>query len=146
MSPRLTLLLLCNDCEPYSLFISALVSAEFHVLIARGPVRARKFLQSLSVDAIMVLPSGKGAEAAAGGELKRLAPRVPVLMLGGAGEQRPAGIDALWHADLEDEVLASAAAIFFRQWLAPSRHASLANDWNSQLSGVAARMGPSPAA
>jgi hypothetical protein len=145
MNPRLTLLLLCNQCEPYALFISALVSADFQVLIARDSTRARKFLQSLSIDAIMILPDGEDGEAAAGAELKRLAPRAPVLMLTKPGQQRQAGIDAMWHADLGDEVLASAAALFFRQWLAPSRLAPRAGGWSSHLSDLPA-LGPSPAA
>ena len=60
MSAQLTLLLLCDQHEPYFLFVSALKSAGFQVVIARTAVRAMRFVSTTRVDAILILDSDGG--------------------------------------------------------------------------------------
>lgn len=120
MSAQFTLLLLCDQREPYLLFISALQSVGFQLLIARTAVRAKRFLSDTTVDAILILDSDYGDGGAVGSELKRMAPDTPILL---RGEGRQPGIDSLWQADLEDEAVASAVAMFFQQSLVRSRPA-----------------------
>src|SRR5271170_1593789 len=120
MSAQFTLLLLCDQREPYFLFISVLKSAGFQLLIARTAVRAKRFLADTTVDAILMLDSGYGDGAAVAGELKRMAPDTPILL---RGEERQPGIDSYWQADLQDEAVANAVAMFFQQSLMRSRPA-----------------------
>jgi hypothetical protein len=123
MSAQFTLLLLCDQREPYFLFISALKSAGFQVLIARTAVRAKRFLSNTTVDAILILDSDYADGTAVASELKRMAPGTPILL---RGEERRPGIDSLWQADLQDEAVANAVAMFFRQSLMKSRPAVMA--------------------
>ena len=74
MSAQFTLLLLCDQGEPYFLFIYALKSAGFEVLVARTAVRAKRFLADTTVDAILILDGDYADGAAVGSELKPMAP------------------------------------------------------------------------
>jgi hypothetical protein len=126
MSAQLTLLLLCDPREPYFLFISALKSAGFEVRIARTEVRAKRFLSDTTVNAILILDRDLCYRDATGSELKRMAPGVPILLRGEESQERQPGIDALWQADLQDEVVANAVAAFFRQSLGKPRVTAMA--------------------
>ncbi|MGA2902726.1 MAG: hypothetical protein ABSD98_02765 [Candidatus Korobacteraceae bacterium] len=121
MSARLTLLLLCDQYEPYFLFISALKSEGFQVLLARTAVRAKRFLSATTVNAILILDSDYCHANAVCSELKRMAPGTPILLRSEENQERLPGIDSLWQADLQDEVVVGAVAAFFRQSLETSR-------------------------
>jgi len=123
MSAQVTLLLLCDQSEPYFLFISALKSAGFQVLIARTAVRAKRFLSNTTVDAILILDSDCCYGNAIGKQLKRMAPGTPILLRSEKNRERQPGVDSFWQADLEDEAVANAVAVFFQQSLATSRPA-----------------------
>jgi len=127
MSAQFTLLLLCDQREPYFLFISALQSAGFQVLIARTAVRAKRYLSETTVDAILILDGDYGDGNGIGKELKRMAPGTPVLLRGEENQERQPGIDSLWQADLQDEAVANAVAMFFWQSLGRSRNAVAAH-------------------
>jgi hypothetical protein len=144
MSAQLTLLLLCDQHEPYFLFVSALKSAGFQVVIARTAVRAMRFVSTTRVDAILILDSDGGDGDALGRELRRMAPRTPVLLRCEGKRERQPGIDALWQADLQDEAVANAVAAFFRQTLAgpPAEAAGLQG---GEKDASAARVGQQPA-
>lgn len=126
MNAQFTLLLLCDQREPYFLFLSALKSAGFQVLIARNAVRAKRSLSDTTVDAILILGSDYGDDTAVASELKRMAPDTPILLHGEKNREQQPGIDSLWQADLQDKVVANAVATFFRQSLARSRPAEVA--------------------
>ena len=145
MSAQFTLLLLCDQREPYFLFISALQSAGFQVLIARTAVRARRFLSDTTVDAILILDSDYGDGAAVGSELKRMAPDTPILLRGEKNQERQPGIDSLWQADLEDEAVANAVAMFFRQSLGKSRTGVVARPQAGKKDVSSAGAGQQPA-
>jgi hypothetical protein len=121
MSAGLTLLLLCDQYEPYFLFISALKSTGFQVLLARTALRATRFLRDTTVDAILILGHDHGDSNAVGSELKRISPDTPILLHSEEKHERLPGIDSLWQADLQDEVVIGAVAIFFRRLLETSR-------------------------
>jgi hypothetical protein len=125
MSARLTLLFLCEQTEAHSVFISALLAADFHVLLAPDSAYARLLLSSLAVDAIMITHDTVRNNHSAGLELKLAAPGTPLIMChdGSLGPQ--AGVDSLCSADLRDETIARAVAIFFRQSMASSRQRRL---------------------
>jgi hypothetical protein len=147
MSPRLTLLLLCESGEPYSVFISALMAAGFDVLVARTAGQATKFLSRTAVDVIMILRDDPGRDKGLGCELKRMAPAAQVLWLGRSGQQsQPSGIDALCNADVGDEVVARAVAVFFRQWLPPAAVSAAKNGQAKTREVSLAGVGPAPAA
>ncbi len=143
MSAQFTLLLLCDQREPYLLFISALQSAGFQLLIARTAVRARRFLSDTTVDAILILD---GADSTAlGSELKRMAPGTPILLRGEETQERQPGIDALWQADLQDETVANAVAMFFQQSLMKSRPVVVASPQAGKKDVASAGAGQPPA-
>jgi hypothetical protein len=126
MSPRLTLLFLCNRVDSNAVFIPAFISAGFHLLIARHTEEAKTLLSSLEVDAIFIWH--EGVSHLAGAELKLVTDHTPVILLRdqGQGEQRPPGVDSVCQLDPRDEVLAFAVAVFFRQSLGASRSNALA--------------------
>jgi len=142
MSAQVTLLLLCDQSEPYFLFISALKSARFQVLIARTAVRAKRFLSNTTVDAILILDSDYADGTAVGMELKRMAPGTPILL---RGEERRPGIDSLWQADLQDVAVANAVAMFFQQSLMKSRPAAVARPQAGKKDVASAGAGQQPA-
>jgi hypothetical protein len=121
MSAQFTLLLLCDQREPYFLFISALQSAGFQVLIASTAVRAKRFLSDTTVSAILILDSDCTDGTAVASELKRMTPGIPILLRGEEDRARQPEIDLLWQADLQDEAVANAVARFFRESLGRSR-------------------------
>jgi hypothetical protein len=141
MSAQFTLLLLCDQSEPYFLLISALQSAGFQILIARTAVRAKRILSDTTVDAILILDSDYGDGAAVAVELKPMAPGTPILL---RGEERQPGIDSLWQADLEDEAVANAVAMFFRQSLGKSRAAVVASPQAGKKDVASAGAGQQP--
>jgi len=145
MSAQFTLLLLCDQREPYFLFISALKSVGFEVLLARTAVRARRFLSETRVDAILIIDSASCNSKAVGRELKRMAPETPILLRGEENQERPPGIDSLWQADLQDEAVANAVAMFFRQSLARSQHATVARPQAGKKNVASAGAGQQPA-
>jgi hypothetical protein len=124
MPPQLNLLFLCNPAEQYTLFTSALAAAGFRLLIAHHEERAKRILLTRSVDAIVIHHDGINESSPITSMLKRAAPSAPIFRFGDEKCGPQAGIEAICHADLQDEVLASAVAIFFRQWLRPPRLAS----------------------
>jgi hypothetical protein len=123
MSARLTLLILCDQTEPESIFISAFVSAEFQVLVARHIEYAKVLLSNLAVDAIMILQKDNRNDGLTGSALKLLAPETPVILCRNGMVRQGAypGVDSVLRADFQDEVVARGVAIFFRQSLTASR-------------------------
>ncbi|HUI84467.1 MAG TPA: hypothetical protein VL240_09595 [Candidatus Binatia bacterium] len=118
MRPRLTLLFLCDRSEHHALFLSALVAAEFEPVLAHRTEQAKRYLSSHAVDAIVIYHPGLDDIAPVTGTLKRTAPSTPILRLNHRGEGPQPGIDATFFADLQDEVLTRAVALFLRQSLA----------------------------
>jgi len=145
MSAQFTLLLLCDQREPYSLFIAALKSAGFQVLIARTAVRAKRFLSDTTVDAVLILDSDCCDGNAISMQLKRMAPGAPILLRGEENQERQPGIDSLWQADLRDEVVANAVAMFFQQSLGRSRPAVAAHSPAGKKDVSSAGAGQQPA-
>jgi len=145
MSAQFTLLLLCDQREPYFLLISALRSAGFQVLIARTAVRAKRFLLDTTVGAILILDGDCCDVDAIGRDLKRMAPGTPILLRGEETQERQPGIDSYWQADLEDEVVANAVAMFFRQSLGNSRPAIVAYPQAGKKDVASAGAGQQPA-
>ncbi len=145
MSPQLTLLLLCDQREPYMLFISALESAGFQVLMARTAVRAKRFLSDTTVDAVLILDSDLCDGSAVGRELKRMAPETPILLHGENSQERQPGIDSFWQADLQDEVVVNAMAAFLGQSLGKSRAAAVARPQAGRKDVASTGAGQQPA-
>jgi len=138
MSARLTLLLLCDPSELPSLFLAALAAADFQLLFAQHVEHATSILSSLIVDAILIgLGSALGAA-----ELKRAAPRTPTILLSSESRALDAqgGIDSVCRADLKDEVVARAVAVFFRQSLLlgrPQKNALLPREKRDRIASGA---------
>ena len=104
MSARLTLLLLCDEPELHSPFISALLAAGFRLLIEHYPEDAKTLLSRVPADAVMIRHHAV-----------RCGSRV-----GASGAQCPGpqpGIDSVCHADPKDEIVARAVAVFFHSAL-----------------------------
>jgi hypothetical protein len=145
MSAQFTLLLLCDQHEPYFLFISALKSAGFQVLIARTAVRAKRFLSDATVGAILILDGDRCDGNALGRDLKRMAPGTPILLRGGENRKQEPGVDSIWQADLQDEVVANAVAMFFQQSLMNSQPAIAAYPQAGKKEVASAGAGQQPA-
>ncbi len=145
MSAQFTLLLLCDQHEPYSLFISALKSAGFQVLRARTPLRAKRFLSDATVGAILILDDDGCDRDAIGSELKRMAPGTPILLRGEGNQGRRPGVDSFWQADLQDEVVANAVAMFFQQSLMKARPTVVTQPQASKKDVASAGAGQQPA-
>lgn len=119
MSSRLTLLFVCNARELYPVLISALESADFHVLVAHTKDQANALLKEIRVDAVLIHQSEDRPGHSICAALKRRAPRTPILLFADE-EQQPdvyPGIYSVLHADSHDEVLTRAVAVFLRQSL-----------------------------
>ncbi len=123
MSARLTLLLLCDQSDLYSLLMSAMISADFQVVVAHSTEQAKRILLSQAVDAVMIWHNGIPDGSLVGAELKQVAPRTPVILFGKEEEKNgpTLGIDSVCRGDFQDEFVARAVANFFRQTLAASR-------------------------
>jgi hypothetical protein len=121
MSARLTLLLLCDQTELHSPFISALLAAGFQLLIEHRLEGAKLLLSRLPADAIMVCHESLQDGGVVGAELKRIAPRTPIILFprGSHNLGPQLGIDSVCHADPQDEVVARAVAVFFYGALTP---------------------------
>jgi hypothetical protein len=119
MSSRLTLLFLCSQCEPSPVLMSALESADFQLLVARTQKEAGQLARTFRVDAILVYPNLPGVGRLACTSLKRQVPRTPILLLTNERLQPEAypGIYSVLHADVYDEVLSCAIALFLRECL-----------------------------
>ena len=115
MSARLTLLLLCDRTELHSPFTSALMAAGFQLLIRHQPEGVKILLSHASVDAIMIHHDSIRDSGRTGAALKMLAPRTPVILFAGDSEvaKPEPGIDSICRADVRDEAVARAVAIFF---------------------------------
>jgi hypothetical protein len=119
MSARLTLLLLCDQTELNSQFISALLATGFHLLIEHHPEDAKRLLSRAPLDAIMIRHDAVRNGSLVGAELKVVAPRTPIILFPGDTNCRgpQLGIDSICHADVRDETLARAIAVFFHSAL-----------------------------
>lgn len=121
MSARLTLLLLCDQTELHSPFISALLATGFQLLIEHHPEDAKRLLSRVSADAIMIRHDSIRDGSLIGAELKLVAPRTPIILFprGTKCVGPRLGIDSVCHADPEDETVARAVAVFFHNALTP---------------------------
>ncbi len=120
MSSRLTLLFVCDEADLYSVLISAFVSAEFQLLLARSSSQAKGILMKRPVDAILIRHDANRDDRQIATQLKRVTPRIPVFLLTDQPQQRQADIECIWRADIEDMVVTQAMAMFFRTFLKPS--------------------------
>jgi hypothetical protein len=133
MSARLTLLYLCDRSEADS-FFSALIASEFQVLLAHDINYAKILLANFCVDAIMVSHLGSQGDAQVGANLKLVAPHTPLILCddGSHAASSRAGVDSVCSADLKDDSVARAVALFFRQSIVGSRlrrmHSALDED------------------
>jgi len=91
--------------------------------VAQHVEQAKKLLTTVATDAIMILHSSLPQGRRLGAELKSIAPRTPVILFDNETDSPvpPEGIDSLCRADLQDESVTRAVAIFFRQILTLSR-------------------------
>jgi hypothetical protein len=123
MSARLTLLFLCDRSESDSLFISALIASEFQVLLAHDINYAKVLLANFCVDAIMISHMGSQGDVPVGASLKLVAPHTPLILCnnGSNAASSHAGVDSVCSADLKDDSVARAVALFFRQSIVGSR-------------------------
>jgi hypothetical protein len=122
MSPRLTLLFVCDQVESHALFISAFSAAGFQLLIVPHTEDAKTLLSSFSVDAIAVWDDSIRARRPNSSELKLASAGTPVILFRSREQAgpHPPGIDSICHVDFGDEILVRAAAVFFRQSLVAS--------------------------
>jgi hypothetical protein len=125
MSARLTLLFLCDQSEAHSVFLSALLAADFHVLIGHNIKEAKSLLYSVAVDAILVSPEAIRDDRPIGTELKLAAPATPVILCHDGSLAAQPGFDSLCSADLQDETVMRAVAFFFHRTLTASRQPRL---------------------
>ena len=119
MSARLTLLLLCDEPELHSPFISALLAAGFRLLIEHYPEDAKTLLSRVPADAVMIRHHAVRCGSRVGAELKLVAPGTPIILFP-SGAQCPGpqpGIDSVCHDDPKDEIVARAVAVFFHSAL-----------------------------
>ncbi len=118
MSPRLTLLLICEECERYPILISALQSAEFDLITTDKPETAMLLLGQSTVDAMLIHP-GKNLARPAFVALKRRAPRAPILLfdVDDQSTEKGQGLYSVVHVNVQDDVLVHAVAIFLRESL-----------------------------
>jgi hypothetical protein len=123
MSARLTLLFLCDRSESDSLFISALIASEFQVLLAHDINYAKVLLANFCVDAIMVSHMESQGAAPVGASLKLVSPHIPLILCSDGSDEANsrAGVDSVCSADLKDDSVARAVALFFRQSIVGSR-------------------------
>ncbi len=123
MSARLTLLFLCDRSEADSLFISALIASEFQVLLAHDISYAKVLLANFCVDGIMVSHLESQGDVPVGAHLKLVAPHTPLILCsdGSSATGSRAGVDSVCSADLKDDSVARAVALFFRQSITGSR-------------------------
>jgi hypothetical protein len=119
MSARLTLLLLCDQTELNSQFISALLAIGFQLLIEHHLEDVKRVLSRVPVDAIMIRHDAVRDGSLVGAELKVVAPRTPIILFPSDTQYRGPrlGIDSVCHADPQDETLARAVAVFFHSAL-----------------------------
>lgn len=144
MSTRLTLLFLCDQSSLYSGFISAFASAGFQVLLANSLSHASKILTSQQVDAVIIRHDGQRDDRPVAARLKGMMPRLPVVLVTDEAQARPATIDSIWRAEIGDEVVTRAMAMFFRQYFRPTR-TSGPDKLVSDLDLRSSRIRPQPA-
>jgi hypothetical protein len=122
MSPRLTLLFVCDPVASRALFISSFSAAGFQVLVVPHTEDAKTLLASFSVDAIAVWDDGIRARRPNGSELRLASAGAPIILFRDREQAgpHPLGIDSVCHVDSDDEILVRAAAVFFRQSLVAS--------------------------
>jgi hypothetical protein len=124
---RLTLLILCDQSKVHSRLFSAFLSSDFEIIAVQRDDQAAQILSVQAVDAILIRHADVPDPGAAATELKRMAPRTPILLLADERAQRStaghAGIDSVCFADFqqEDESVMRAIAFFFRYTLTVSR-------------------------
>lgn len=119
MSPRLTLLFVCNERELYPVLTAALESADFHLVVARDKDQANGILKQVVVDAVLIQQTESRSGRSICAALKRQIPRTPILLFADEDQQPEAypGIYSILHADAHDEILTRAVAVFLRQSL-----------------------------
>ena len=119
MNFRFTLLFVCDQAHFYSSFIDAFVATDVQVLIARNVAQAEAFLLRSPVHGILLRHDGNRDDRRLASQLKRIAPRVPIFLLTDQAQPRQPDIESIWRADLGDETIARAMALFFSQVFKP---------------------------
>ena len=123
MGTRLTLLFLCDHAGSYVRFIQEFRAADFQVMVARSLAHAKAILLSRSVVAIVLGQDCTRREGALATQLKRIAPTLPIFLVTNQEQPRPVDVDAIWRAEMDDEVVTRGMAQFFRHLFHP-RHES----------------------
>jgi len=120
MNFRFTLLFLCDQSHCYSSLISAFVAADVQLLIARNVEQAEALLLRKSVHGILIRHDRNRDDRRFANHLKRTAPRVPIFLLTDQEQPRDPDIESIWRADIGDETITRAMALFFSQVFKPS--------------------------
>lgn len=115
MSSVVTLLFLCDQPHLYPEFQRQFRAAEFQMPVARNLAQAKAVLLSRSVKGIVLLHDSSRDDRPLAAQLKRISPLTPIFLVTDQEQPRPADIDAVWRATLDDEVVARGMAVFFRQ-------------------------------
>jgi|SRR5208282_5545536 len=117
MSSRLTLLFVCDAAEDCSPFRAPLRADNDRLLVGHRTEDTKMLLSGEPVDAIIIHQDHLQDGCSVVGELKRAAPRTPVMLLRTDKQCKgikPPGIVAVCCADLRDEKLVKAMWMFFR--------------------------------
>lgn len=127
MSPRLTLLFLCDQSPLYCGFISAFAAAGFHILLAGSVSHASKILDKRVVDAVIIRHDSQCDDRLAAVQFKRLLPRTPIVLITDQPQPRHDAIDSIWRAEIGDDVVIRAMAMFFKRYFRPTRFSHSGN-------------------
>jgi hypothetical protein len=115
MTSAVTLLFLCDQPHLYPEFLRQFRAAEFQMPVARNLAQAKAVLLSRSVKGIVLLHDSSRDDRPLAAQLKRMSPHTPIFLLTDQEQPRPADIDAVWRAALDDETVARGMAVFFCQ-------------------------------
>lgn len=116
MSAILTLLFVCHEGEDCSQFAPA-PTANDRLLVAHCGEDPKLILPGEPVDAVVIHEDHLQNGCSVIAELKRVAPRTPVMLLRSLNPRKsakPPGVVAVCRADLRDEKLVKSMWAFFR--------------------------------
>ncbi len=118
MNTSLTLLFVCNAGQESTPFVAPLPGASDRLLVGHRTEDTKMLLSAQPVDAIIIHQDRLQKGSIVVAELKRTAPRTPMMLLRSRRRcnqgVKPPGIVAVCCADLRDEKLIHAMWMFFR--------------------------------
>lgn len=119
MNTRLTLVFVCDQPHLYTEFLTQFQAANFQILIAHSNLQAKSILLTQSVTGIVLCHDYSRDDRALATQLKRISPDVPVFLLTNRQQPRPADVDSIWRAQIDDAVALRGMAMFFRHVFNP---------------------------